>query len=334
MSILSRSYFYDEKAAFEHVEAMLWPKGPVCPHCGNTDRIYKLEGVRTKPSKKNPEGIERHGLKKCGACRKQFTVRHNTIFAESPIPLHKWLQAIHLMVSSKKGISSNQLHRTLEVTLKTAWFLSMRIREAMRKDDFSPMVGAGGIVEVDETYVGTSDEARERRARFKSLKKNKNKRHTFHAGAGHKNVVLTLVDRTGEARSFVVDRATKATVLPVLRENLDKEARVVTDDSGLYGKLDYEYMHAFVNHSKGEYGRGEITTNTVEGFFSIFKRGMKGVYQHCSEKHLHRYLAEYDFRYSNRVKTGCDDKERANRALLSVVGKRLTYDRTNEQSYA
>jgi len=315
MSVLSKAHFYDEKAAFEHVESILWPKGPTCPHCGGVDRIYKLEGVRTKPSKKNPEGIERHGLKKCGDCRKQFTVRHNTIFAESPIPLHKWLQAIHLMVSSKKGISSNQLHRTLEITLKSAWFLSHRIREAMRNDDFSPMGGAGGIVEVDETFIGKKDVHRGVDVKGKGR------------GGWYKVPVLTLVDRTGEARSFVVDRANKTNVLPILRKNLDSEARVITDDAGIYNKLDYEYMHAFVNHSKGEYGRGEITTNTVEGFFSIFKRGMKGVYQHCSEKHLHRYMAEYDFRYSNRVKLGCDDKERATRALLSVVGKRLTYAR-------
>jgi len=185
----------------------------------------------------------------------------------------------------------------------------MRIREAMRNDDFSSMGGAGGIVEVDETWIGTTDKARDERAKFPTLKKNYRKRHSFHGGMSHKNTVLTLVDRTGEARSFHVDKANKANVLPVLRKNLDK----------------YEYMHAFVNHSKGEYAKGEITTNTVEGFFSIFKRGMKGIYQHCSEKHLHRYLAEYDFRYSNRIKTGCDDKERATRALLSVVGKRLTY---------
>lgn len=325
MSVLAKAHFYDEKAAFEHVESILWQDGPVCGHCGGMDKAYKLEGVRTKPSKKNPEGIERHGLYKCGHCRKQFTVRKNTIFEESAIPLHKWLQAIHLMCSSKKGISSNQLARTLEITVKSAWFLSHRIREAMRNDDFSPMGGAGGIVEIDETYVGTTDKARADRAHFNSLKKNSRKRHTFHGGMGHKNTVLTLLDRTGATRSFVVDRATKANVLPILRKNLANEARVVTDDSGLYRELDYEYEHAFVNHSKGEYGRGEITTNTVEGFFSIFKRGMKGIYQHCSERHLHRYMAEYDFRYSNRVKLGCDDKERASRALLSVVGKRLTY---------
>ena len=303
--------------------------GPVCGHCGGMDKAYKLEGVRTKPSKKNPEGIERHGLYKCGHCRKQFTVRKNTIFEESAIPLHKWLQAIHLMCSSKKGISSNQLARTLEITVKSAWFLSHRIREAMRNDDFTPMGGGGDIIEVDETWIGTTDKAREDRAKFHDYKKNYRKKHSFHGGMAHKNTVLTLVDRNGESRSFHIDRATKANVLPILRENLDKEARVVTDDSGIYYKLDYEYEHAFVNHSKGEYAQGEITTNTVEGFFSIFKRGMKGVYQHCSEKHLHRYLAEYDFRYSNRVKLGCYDKERAIRTLAGVVGKRLTYRRAD-----
>lgn len=314
MSVLAKAHFYDEKAAFEHVESILWPDGPTCPNCGCVSRIYKLAGVRTKPSKKNPQGIERFGLKKCGDCRKQFTVRKDTIFEESAIPLHKWLQAIHLMCSSKKGISSNQLHRTLEITLKSAWFLSHRIREAMRNDDFTPLGGAGGIVEVDETFIGKRDVHRGAK-----LEKG--------GGGWWKVPVLTLVDRTGVARSFVIDKATKADVLPILRENLDHEARVITDDSGIYRELDREYMHAFVVHSKGEYARGEITTNTVEGFFSIFKRGMKGVYQHCSEKHLHRYMAEYDFRYSNRVKLGCDDKERANRTLMGVAGRRLTYQR-------
>jgi transposase-like protein len=315
MSVLAKAHFYDEKAAFEHVESILWPDGPVCPHCGCVDRIYKLEGVRTKPSKKNPDGIERFGLKKCGDCRKQFTVRKGTIFEESAIPLFKWLQAIHLMCSSKKGISSNQLHRTLEITLKSAWFLSHRIREAMRNDDFTPLGGGGGIVEVDETFIGKQDVYH-----GKQLDKR--------GGGWWKVPVLTLLDRKGAARSFVIDKATKANVLPILRENLDHEARVITDDSSVYRELDREYMHAFVVHSKGEYARGEITTNTVEGFFSIFKRGMKGVYQHCSEKHLHRYMAEYDFRYSNRAKLGCDDKERATRALLSIVGKRLTYQQS------
>ena len=151
MSVLYRPYFYDEAAAFEYVEGILWPEGPVCPKCGSVDKHYKLVGVRTKPSKKNPEGIERHGLYKCAECRSQFTVRIGTIFEESKLPLHIWLQAIHLICSSKKGISSNQLARVLEITVKSAWFLSHRIREAMRSDDFTPMGGDGGVVEVDET---------------------------------------------------------------------------------------------------------------------------------------------------------------------------------------
>ena len=312
MSVLSKPHFYDEKAAFEHVESILWADGPVCPHCGNVDKHYKLEGVRSKPSKKNPEGIERHGLYKCAECRKQFTVRIGTIFEESKLPLHIWLQAIHLVCSSKKGISSNQLARVLEITVKSAWFLSHRIREAMRKDEFSLMGGGGGIVEVDETFIGKRD--RLRGTNFKAR-----------AGGWHKVPVLTLVSRSGEARSFQVERANRANVLPIVRKNLDDEARVITDDSGIYRDFDREYEHAFVVHSKGEYGRGEITTNTVEGYFSIFKRGMKGVYQHCSEKHLHRYLAEFDFRYSNRVKLGVDDIERAELALSGAKGKRLLY---------
>ena len=160
MSVLSRPYFHCEAAALEHVEAMLWSERPHCPHCGNAGKIYELKGVRSKPSKKNPEGVERHGLKKCGECRKQFTVRIGTIFEESHIPLHKWLQAIYLLCSSKKGISSHQLARTLEITIKSAWFLSHRIREAMRRDSFSIMGGGGSIVEIDETYIGKRDHLR------------------------------------------------------------------------------------------------------------------------------------------------------------------------------
>lgn len=320
---------HDEAAAFAHVEAMLWADGPVCPHCGVVDRAYRLEGVRTKPSKKNPEGKERHGLWKCRECRKQFTVRKGTIFEESHLPLHLWLQAIHLMVSSKKGISSHQLHRVLGITYKSAWFLTHRIRECMRSGDFSPMGGGGGAVEVDETYIGTNDKARERRSTFNELNKGKGKKFRFGQSGRHKNIVLTLVDRNGDARSFHVDKATKANILPILRENLAAEARVFTDDAGVYKGLNKEYSHDFVNHKKGEYGRGEVTTSSVEGFYSIFKRGMKGVYPHCSEKHLHRYLAEYDFRYSNRIANGVDDAGRGVIALQGAHGKRLTYARPN-----
>lgn len=311
MSVLSKAWFYDEKAAFEHVESILWADGTVCPKCGNCDKHYKLTGIRTKPSKKNPEGIERHGLYKCAECRSQFTVRVGTIFEESKLPLHIWLQAIHLMCSSKKGISSHQLARTLEITVKSAWFLSHRIREAMRSDDFTPMGGGGGIVEVDETYIG----------RLEGVPKQT-------AGAAHKNTVLTFVERGGKARSFHIDSTTVARIIPIVRANIANEAHMMTDEALHYKRVGKEFSaHSSVNHKNKEYARGIVSTNTVEGYYSIFKRGMKGVYQHCREHHLHRYLAEFDFRYNNRIKLGVDDKERATVALLGATGKRLYFKR-------
>lgn len=307
---------HDEAAAFEHVESILWPNGPVCPHCGEKDRAYTLKGVRSKPSKKNPEGVERHGLKKCKCCGKQFTVRKNTIFEESHIPLHKWLQAIHLMVSSKKGISAHQLHRVLEATYKTAWFLGHRIREAMRNDSTVDFGTGGGAVEADDTFIGQDpDHPRKEGAR----------------GYQHKMKLVTLVDRTtGRAKNMVVDDVTKATLLPILKDNIAKEATLYTDEAGQYSGMGKVFAtHEFVSHGKGEYGRGEIHTNTVEGYFSIFKRGMKGVYQHCAKKHLHRYAAEFEFRYNNRVANGVDDRERAEIGLRAVRGKRLTYRQPN-----
>lgn len=310
MSVLSKPYMHDEAAAFAHVESIIWPDGPVCPHCGNCGKVYVLTGVRSKPSKKNPEGVERHGLKKCAECRKQFTVRIGTIFEESHIPLHKWLQAIHLMVSSKKGISSHQLHRVLEITHKSAWFMSHRIREAMRSDGAVNFGNGGGVVEVDETFIGTKQ------------KKAKGAR-----GYAHKNAMLSLVDRTtGRAKSIVVDDVTKATLLPILRENIAKEATVYTDEAKQYTGIAAAFAgHDFTTHSKGEYGRGTVHTNTIEGYFSIFKRGMKGVYQHCGKKHLHRYAAEFAYRYSNRVANGTGDDGRAVKALHGIVGKRVLY---------
>lgn len=311
MSVLSRPYFHDEAAAFQHVEEILWPAGPVCHHCGSMEQHYALKGVRTKASKKNPHGVERHGLYKCSDCRGQFTVRMGTIFEESHLPLHKWLQAIHLMCSSKKGISAHQLHRVLECTYKTAWFLAHRIREAMRSDDFTPLGGAGKIVEADETYIG----------RLKG--------QPVRAGGGsHKNTVMTLVERGGRARSFHVASATVKTVMPIVRANVAKETAMMTDEWGGYRYLKDEFAsHETVVHSKDEYVRGNVHTNTVEGFYSIFKRGMKGVYQHCAEHHLHRYLAEFDFRYSNRIAMGIDDGVRSVKALMNVKGRRLTYRR-------
>ena len=314
MSVLSKPYMHDEAAAFAHVESIIWPDGPVCPHCGNCGKVYVLSGVRSKPSKKNPEGIERHGLKKCAECRKQFTVRIGTIFEESHIPLHKWLQAIHLMVSSKKGISSHQLHRVLEITHKSAWFMSHRIREAMRSDDAVNFGNGGGVVEVDETFIGTKQ------------KKAKGAR-----GYAHKNAMLSLVDRnTGRAKSIVVDDVTKATLLPILRENIAKEATVYTDEAKQYTGIAADFAgHDFTSHSKGEYGRGTVHTNTIEGYFSIFKRGMKGVYQQCGKQHLHRYAAEFEFRYNNRAGNGVDDVERGLIVLNGVKGKRITYKLPN-----
>lgn len=319
MSVLSKPYMRDEAAAFAHVESIIWPDGPVCPHCGNCGKVYVLTGVRSKPSKKNPEGVERHGLKKCAECRKQFTVRIGTIFEESHLPLHLWLQTIHLMVSSKKGISSHQLHRVLGITYKSAWFLTHRIRECMRDGALAPFGSNGGAVEVDETFIGKEP----------GVTKAPNAR-----GGSHKMKVLTLVDReTKRARSIVVDDLKKSTLIPILRANIAKEALILTDEARQYQGLaispDFA-GHDWVNHSAEEYvrpGFPEVHTNTVEGFYSIFKRGMKGVYQHCGKQHLHRYAAEFDFRYNNRIANGTDDAERGAIALRGAMGKRLTYAR-------
>jgi transposase-like protein len=314
MSILNKPHFHDEEAAFERLEALLWPNGPVCPHCGNNERIYALKGVRSKPSKKNPEGIVRHGLKKCGKCKKQFTVRVGTVFESSHIPLHKWFQAAHLLCASKKGISSHQLHRILEITYEAAWFMAHRLREAMRSGGLAvPMGSGGGAVEVDETFIG-----QKKGAKPKGEKKGR--------GYAHKHAVLALVERGGEVRTVHVDDIKAKTVVPILKANIAREARVMTDEAGQYIHLKKDFAeHGVVRHGQGEYVRDDIHTNTLEGYFSIFKRGMKGVYQHCSEKHLHRYLAEFEFRYNNRVKLGIDDESRSNKALKGIRGKRLTY---------
>jgi transposase-like protein len=307
MSVLSRPYFHDEQAAFTFVEGVIWPKGPTCPHCGCSDHITAITP--------NPAKRVRFGLKKCRDCKGQFTVRMGTIFEESKLPMAKWLQAIFLMTASKKGVSAHQLHRTLEVTYKTAWFLAHRIREAMRSGEFLPPMGeGGGFVEVDETFIGIEPG------------RDDTPRGAWH----HKMKVLTLVDRTrGEARSFVMDKLSGADVELIIDANVSAEARMMTDEAYHYRGLSWGYAsHQSVKHSKGEYvrkGEPHIHINTVEGFYSVFKRGMRGVYQHCAKKHLHRYAAEFDFRYSYRVKNGFDDTQRAVKALEGVAGKRLTY---------
>lgn len=313
MSILSKPYFHDEKAAFEYVESILWADGPECPHCGGLERAYKLEGVRTKPSRKNPEGKERHGLWKCGHCRKQFTVRKGSIFEESHLPMTKWLQAIYLMCSSKKGISAHQLHRVLEVQYKTAWFLAHRIREAMSQGALNPFGMGGGGVEIDETFIGTEPGAVKKR-NFR-----------------HKMKVLTLVDRdTKQARSVVIDDLKPTTIAPIVNANVSTEAKILTDQARHYKYMMGRFKggHHTVNHTDKEYvswTNPEVHTQTVENYYSVFKRGMKGTYQHCAKHHLHRYLAEFDFRYNHRSANGVEDGERAVLALRGVKGKRLTY---------
>ncbi|MFM9842536.1 MAG: IS1595 family transposase [Dongiaceae bacterium] len=302
-NILTQAFFHDEAAAFAKLESIVWPNGPVCPKCGVVDRAYPLNGVKDK------KGRVRHGLKKCGACRGQYTVRIGTVFEASHVPLHLWLQATFLMCSSKKGISSNQLHRTLGVTLKTAWFMSHRLREAMRSDKLPPIGGAGAKVEADETFIGN--------------KKDRKKRP---GGFAHKHVVFSLVERGGELRSFHIDRANAKNVRDVMVRQVSPKSAVMTDDASYYRWVGDAFAdHQSVNHKAEEWVRGIAHTNTLEGFFSIFKRGMRGIYQHCGEAHLHRYLSEFDFRYNHRSTMVVDDYSRTAAALSGIVGKRLTY---------
>ena len=309
-SALSVEHFHNEGAAFEYVEAKLWPNGPVCFHCKGTNRIGQLKGKTTRP-----------GLYKCYACRKPFTVRMGTVFESSHVPLRFWLQAIHLMCSSKKGISTRQLHRTFGGSMKTAWFLGHRIREAMKAigvDDGS-FGGAGGIVEIDETFIGRKEGTVVRR------------------GYAHKNAVMSLVERRPEGArvmSFHVGGTAAADLLPIIKAYVHPASHIMTDEAGQYNSLAKHFTsHEFTTHSGGEYVRdGYIHTNTVEGFYSVFKRGMIGIYQHCAEHHLHRYTAEFDFRYNNRVRLGIDDLARADIALKGVGGKRLTYRTVGSQA--
>lgn len=297
-SVLNQPFFQDEDAAYAKLESFVWPNGPVCPHCGCTGRVRKMHGAATRP-----------GLYKCYDCRKQSRVTVGTVFESSHVKLHVWLQAAYLMCSSKKGISSNQLARTLGVTVKTAWFMSHRLRTAMTSGIGLPPLGGEGVtVEIDETFIGRKPGTEVRR------------------GYAHKNAILTLVQRGGTSRSFHVGGTSAADLLPIIKANILPGTSVMTDEAGQYAHLNKHFAeHAFTRHGAGEYVRGDVHTNTVEGFYSVFKRGMKGIYQHCSEKHLHRYVAEFDFRYNNRVRLGVDDAQRTEAALTGIVGKRLTY---------
>jgi transposase-like protein len=308
-SILSADAFHNEEAAYAFVESKLWPNGPVCFHCGGFDRISKMNGKST-----------RVGLYKCYQCRKPFTVKMGTVLECSHVSMRVWLQAIYLLCSSKKGISTRQLQRTFGCGLKTAWFLSHRVREAMKTLHIEPMGGPGVVIEVDETYYGDKDVVTKRTKKGKSAHSSKRS-------------VVSLVQRGGPARTFHVARADQVTVAKIMRDNIARETEIHTDDSRLYGLVKEEFAsHHSVVHTAEEYVRYEdsriVHTNSVDGYFSVFKRGMRGIYQHCSEKHLHRYLAEFDFRHNNRIRLGCDDVERTDRAIVGLKGKRLTYQTT------
>jgi transposase-like protein len=307
-SILSAPQFHDDEAARAVLEGIMWPDGPICPHCGTVDHAYKTK---------------RPGVYRCAEkeCRKDFSVTKNTIMERSHIALHKWLLAFHLMASSKKGVSAHQLHRTLDIGYEAAWFMAHRIREAMRDGGLGPLGGGGKAVEADETYHGKVDTPRvspQRRGR-PFTKKGK-------GGPANKRPIVALVERGGRVRTFHTAVADKATVTDIVRDNIHRESVLYTDESKLYHGSDLFFMgHETVKHSAKEYVRGTVHTNSAEGYFSIFKRGMRGVYQHCREKHLHRYLAEYDFRYNHRIRLGFDDKDRTTAAIKGAYGKRLTY---------
>lgn len=302
---LTDPIFTDAEKAREHLERLNWPNGPVCPHCGETKNVHRLEGKS-----------HRAGLIQCNACSKNFTVTVGTVFERSKVPLNKWLLATYLLSSSKKGMSAKQIERMLGVTYKTAWFMCHRIREAMKNDDDMPMGGPGHDIEADETYWGKDKTAPASRMPLRNM-----------------NRIVSLVDRvTGRASSVVFNGTFNAdTLADYLYRRVDRKSRLLSDDNKSYRPVGREFaQHVWVNHSGDEWvSKSDRTahTNTVEGFFGIFKRGMRGIYQHCGQQHLQRYLAEFDFRYSNRSALGVEDGERTNRALQGIVGKRLTYRR-------
>ncbi|HVI06543.1 MAG TPA: IS1595 family transposase [Sphingomicrobium sp.] len=299
---LTDPIYQDADKAREHLEALHWPRGPVCPHCGSVENITKLQGKST-----------RNGVYKCNACAKPFSVTVGTVMEDSKIPLNKWVLAFAMVNASKKGVSAHQLHRSLGITYKSAWFMHHRIREAMKMDT-DGMGGLGHDVEADETYIG--------RDKSKPLSR---------TAIRHMNTVVSLVDRqTGRSRSFhVTDDLNMDTISRILFANVRRQSRLLTDEAHFYRRPGLEFAaHRRVAHAQDEYVSQTdrtVHTNTIEGFFSIFKRGMKGIYQHCSSKHLQRYLHEFDFRYTFRAANGCDDTARTAEALKGARGKRLMY---------
>jgi transposase-like protein len=310
---LTDPIFQDADKARAHLEAQRWPNGPICPHCGVIDEATKLVGKTARP-----------GLYQCRACTGQFTATVGTVFERSKVPLNKWLLASYMMASSKMGVSAHQIHRSLGVTYKTAWFMCHRLREAMNPTTKTPIGGAGKTVEADESYVGG-----------KEANKHRNKRAAKMDVFGAKEAVLTLVERNGEARSFHVANVTAKTLRPLVTQNVHRSSDLMTDGARFYRYLGREFAsHEAVDHSDGEYVRGSAHSNTVENFFSILKRGINGTFIHVSEAHLARYLAEFDFRYNHRSGLGIEDTERTNELLRNVAGKRLTYRRSNEGAHA
>lgn len=314
---ITNPIYSDENKAREHLESIQWPNGPFCPHCGNADqaRITKLMGKSTRP-----------GVYKCKECRKPFSVTVGTVMERSHIPLTKWLLAMHLMTSSKKGLSAHQLHRMMGITYDSAWFLAHRIREAMAplKSETGPLGGEGKIVEADTTFVGG-----------KEKNKHASKRDGGKIGGMGKQIVHTLVERNGRARSHHIANVTGDTLRPILFTQVDRKSTLMTDTAGGYHKLGKQFArHEMVDHGKEEYVRGDAYSNTVEGYFSILKRGLIGVYHHVSEAHLKRYLAEFDFRYNARSALGVGDTERAEMLVAAIRGKRLTYRRIGQGANA